>query len=436
VLPRRSLQLIDSAPILGAGAVQDTYQLLRSGIQKLVRTAGADSLSKTLQRKLKHYLRETKPNIDWQDPTARRGELARMVAATDRLLAAVEGRDDYVEAAELLRQLLDQDIDRDADDGQGPQIRQGVERDRVISTSNPEMRHGRKSKTRRFDGYKLHVTEEPDSELITAVEVTAANTSDGDVAAGPVAQAADCGAAASQLVGDTAYGDGDTRTEVAEAGTTVVAKVPPVHNGGRLSKTDFDIDPDDPSATCPAGVTTTDLRRNGKDAKGRQLFALVLPDDRCSACPLPSQCISGAGPRSISLHYHEKLLQQARAAQQRPAVKRKLRTRAKIERKIDHHCHDAGARKARYRGRRKTLLQARLAAIVVNIKRLATLEVLPEPTHRPDNAAAAPFSGTPGLAHAAGPPTRPPAAPGRHPQPHHGHRRTLPRKHHFFFAHL
>lgn len=278
-----------------------------------------------------------------------------------------------------MRQLLDQDVDRNGHDGQGPQIRHGVARDRVVSTSDPQMRHGRKSKTRRFDGYKLHLVEEPGSEIITAVEVTAANASDGDVAAGLVRQAEHNGAAVSELVGDMAYGDGDTRAEVAEAGAKVVAKVPPTHNGGRFAKTDFIIDPDTPAATCPAGVITTDLRRAGRDQHDRQAWMLVFPAEQCSDCPLRAQCVKGSGPRTIRLHPHEALLQRARRAQQRPAVKRKLRDRAKIERKVDH-CHDVGARKARYRGRRKTLLQARLSAIVVNIKRLATLHALTTPT--------------------------------------------------------
>jgi predicted ThiF/HesA family dinucleotide-utilizing enzyme len=88
------------------------------------------------------------------------------------------------------------------------------------------MRHGRKSRARKVDGYKLHVTKEPASELITAIQVTAANTSDGDVAAELVRQADRNGAAASELVGDMAYGDGDTRAEVTTAGAQLTAKVP------------------------------------------------------------------------------------------------------------------------------------------------------------------------------------------------------------------
>lgn len=379
VLPRRALALIDSSAVLGAGAVADTYELVRSGIRKLVRAAGEDTLSQRLRRDLRRYLRDAKPAIDWQDAAARRAELGRMVAAADRLLRATADRGECADAAELLHRLIDQDVERAADDGHGPAIRRQVARDRVISPSDPEMRHGRKSKARKFDGYKLHLIEEPDSELITAVEVTPANTSDGDVAADLVRQAERNGAAVSELVGDMAYGDGDTRAEVADAGAKVVAKVPPTYNRGRFTKEDFTIDPQTPSATCPAGVTTSDVRRDGKDAHGRQIYALRFPEPACATCVLRPQCTTGAGPRTVKLHHHERLLQHARRDQQRPSVTRKLRQRPIIERKVDH-VMDNGARKARYRGRRKTLLQARLAAIVTNIKRLAVLDALPTTT--------------------------------------------------------
>jgi hypothetical protein len=112
VLPRHSLQLVDSSAVLGAGAVTDTYELLRRGIGQLVRAAGEPSLSKALRRKLARYLKASKPRIDWHDPTARRAELGRMVAAADRLLAATAGRPELAEAAELLRRLVDQDVER------------------------------------------------------------------------------------------------------------------------------------------------------------------------------------------------------------------------------------------------------------------------------------------------------------------------------------
>jgi hypothetical protein len=378
VLPRRSLQLIDSSPIMGAAAVLDTYELLRSGIGGLVRAAGEGSLSKALRRRLRRYLRDAKPQIDWQDRTARRAELARMVEAADRLLGATRQREDCQAAAELLHQLLDQDVDRQGDDGSGAQIRRRVARDRILSVADPEMRHGRKTRHQRFNGYKLHLSEEPRSEIITAVEVTPGNTSDGDVAASLVEQARGNGVPPRELVGDMAYGDADTRVEVARAGAVIVAKVPPITTGqGRFTKQDFDIRLDPPSATCPAGVATTTIVRKGFDTHNRPVVALSFPASACGPCALHAQCTTQRS-RILLLHHHEAVLQAARRTQGDPRIKRKLRRRPIVERKVDH-LKDLGLGKARWRGRRKVLLQARLTATLANVKRIFALELRPAP---------------------------------------------------------
>jgi transposase len=149
VLARRSLQLVDSSAVLGAGAVVDTYELLRRGIGQLVRAAGERTLSKALRRRLARYQKDTKPRIDRHDPQARRAEFGGMVEVADRLLAAVAGRPGLAEAAEPLHRLVDQDVDRDPPGGGGPQVRREVARDRIVSTRDPQMRHGRKSKAQR-----------------------------------------------------------------------------------------------------------------------------------------------------------------------------------------------------------------------------------------------------------------------------------------------
>lgn len=379
VLPRRSLQLIDSSPIMGAAAVHDTYELLRQGIRRLVRAAGEVSLSKALRRHLRRYLRDAKPPIDWQNPRARRDELARMVDAADRLLGATVDRHDCHGAAQLLHQLLDQDLDRDGDDGAGPQIRRTVARDRILSVADPEMRHGRKSRRQRFNGYKIHLTEEPRSEIITAVAVSPGNVSDGDLAATLVEQARGNGVPPRELVGDMAYGDADTRVEVAQVGTTIVAKVPPITAGeGRFTKQDFHIELDPPAATCPAGVRTTTVVRRGIDAHGRPKVALSFPTSACAPCALRERCTTGRY-RLVGLHHHEAVLQAARANQADPRIRRKLRRRPIIERKVDH-LKDLGMGKARWRGQRKVLLQARLTAALANVKRIFVLELAPSPT--------------------------------------------------------
>lgn len=374
LFPRKIMALIDSSPVLGAGAVQDTYELVRSAIRKVVEAAGEASLSKKLSRQLRRYLSEAKPKIDWSNPGARQLELARMVAAANKLLAAVEGRQDPKEAAALLAALVAQDVEIDPETGQ-PRIRQGVAKDRIVSSSDPEMRHGRKSASRRFNGYKAHVVEEESTEMILGVDIGAANGGDGEQAASLVEDiATGTGVAIDELVGDMAYGDGDTRAAVEATGAKMVAKVPPVINGGLFPKTDFVIDPTTPCATCPAGHITTDARPE-RDHKGRLTKRLYFAAELCAACPLHSQCVKGEGPRSVIVSVHEARMAQARAEEVKRSVKAKLHRRPVVERKIDH-LQDLGLRKARYLGRRKTLLQALLAATVANFGRLHLLGAL------------------------------------------------------------
>lgn len=170
-----------------------------------------------------------------------------------------------------------------------------------------------------------------------------------------------------------AYSDGDTREQLEQHGAKVVAKVPPVTNQGHYPKTDFDIDTQAGQVTCPAGLTTTQHKK-AKDHKGRPGLEFIFPAELCAACPIRDHCIKPTQTkgRTIFVGRHHDRIAAARQAQQDPQIRALLRCRAKIERKIDH-LQDLGARKARYRGRRKTRLQILLAAAVANFNRLNVL---------------------------------------------------------------
>jgi hypothetical protein len=169
-----------------------------------------------------------------------------------------------------------------------------------------------------------------------------------------------------------AYSDGDVREAVEEKGVDLVAKVPPVTNSGRFPKTDFKIDNENKQVTCPAGNTTT-ASRQVKDHKRRRATAYSFDAALCAACPLRDQCTTSTKGRQIIVGRHHDRIEAARAAQAEPDTKALLRKRPKVERKIDH-LQDLGMGKARYRGRRKTRLQALLAATVANFKRLVVID--------------------------------------------------------------
>jgi hypothetical protein len=370
--------IIDSSPVHGAGNVADTYELIRKMIGRLARAMGGH-LDAELSVECAE-LAAAKADIDWQDPSAREEHLGDLVDLAAEMVATatmsdVAGDPEVADPARLLAAVVLQDV---TDTGSGPRIADGVARDRIVSHSDPEMRHGRKSASRRFDGHKLDVIVDENSELVLGVDVRGGNAGDGDGAAVLLAkvQATD-GVTVDRLLGDMAYSDGDVREAVEAEGVELVAKVPPVTNAGRFPKTDFAVDVEAGRVTCPAGVTTSDARKV-KDHKGRPADAYRFDSATCARCPLRDQCTTGEGGRQIVVGRHHARIEAARAAQGDPDTKALLRRRPKIERKIDH-LQDLGMRKARFRGRRKTLLQALLAATVANFKRLVVLNAFENP---------------------------------------------------------
>lgn len=365
---KKVLAIADSTGVMGAAAVADTYELIRQAVAMLVEAAGGPkALHSRLRRGARAAVRGKAP-IDWADTAARREELGRLVALARDLLAVTAGLEAAAAARELLGRVLDQDVE-DTDDG--PAIRQGVARDRVVSVVDPEMRHGRKTASQRIDGYKAHVITDHDTELVLGVSATPANVPDGPELAPLVTSAKEAGVPVAEVLGDTAYGDGDTRAAVEQAGAKVTAKTQPPSTTGKFLKTDFLIDPAVPSATCPAGHTTTHLGWS-TDHQHRRVPVLKF-GQLCRDCPLRSRCTTNVDGRILTLNFHEARLQAARAEQARPATRRKLRRRSLVERKLaELKMHGIG--KARYRGARKVLLQVRLTAALVNTKRLFTLE--------------------------------------------------------------
>lgn len=372
LFPKKVLGIVDSTGVMGAAAVADTYELIRQAIARVVGVAGgAQALPKKLRRQANGVVKG-KARIDWAESTARRAELGRLVGIGRGVLAATADRHDLGAARELLERIIDQDVDDAPEDDGGPAIRQGVAVDRVVSVVDPDMRHGRKSHSRRVDGYKAHVLTDHDNELILGVGTTAANCPDGPQAAGLIGAARDAGVPVREVLGDTAYGDGDTRIAVEAAGAKVTAKTQPVARTGKFAKTDFVIDPEALSATCPAGHTSTNAGW-GRDGKGRRVRVIRFGAQRCADCRLRSQCTTRAEGRTVVLNFHEARLQAARAEQARPSTRQKLRRRSLVERKLaELKMHGIG--KARYRGERKTLLQLRLTAGMVNVKKLFTLD--------------------------------------------------------------
>jgi hypothetical protein len=380
---RRKLTVaLDTTNILGRGATKDTYNLLADGIVQvarvLARLTGEALAAWAEQHGYGRYV--TAPSfkgavtIDWSDARQRRQVLGELVADADRLLERVRqvrasleaGSADeavLVEAAGLLSRVLVQDVERRDD---GPELREGVADDRLVSVHDPEQRHGRKSKSKRFDGHKAAVVVDTDAQLITAVGVLPGNAQDHERALELVEQTeAATGCAVAESIGDCAYGDGETRQAFHAAGRTLVAKVPAAPDRGYFPKRAFQIDLLALSCTCPGGQTTRALLK-GKTTSGRFHFAAAV----CHACPLRAQCVAGRHGRTVDLHPQEALLQAARALQASPTFAEYRRRRQAVEHRIARLVQ-LGIRQARYVGRAKTEFQLLMAAAVANLTLLA-----------------------------------------------------------------
>ena len=371
---RNRARVLDSTPVLDAVATQDTVTQLRAAIRRVLtvldKTAGPVAAQvRGVLRRDDQYATLGKPPCDWDDPAAREALVDELVTDALAALGALDGRAlplPAIEAVDLLALVAGQDVEQ-GEDGVF-RIARKTARDRVISTVDTAARHGHKSRNRRFDGYKAHLSVDPDSELIDEVAATAANAPDRDAAAellGEHAHSED----KPEVVGDSAYGDAATRAGLETAGFTVIARCPPARNsGGRFPKDHFTVDLDQATVTCPAGQTAGIVPTAG--GGGRASFR-----PWCPTCPLRPACTAARRGRTIAIHPHEAVLQRARAAQRDPAWQQRYKAdRPIVERKISHFTRRAwGGRRARTRGLARVTTDLLTRAAALNWARLAVL---------------------------------------------------------------
>lgn len=385
-------RVLDSTALYDAVATMDTVTLLRSAIRGLLAAAG-DALEAELRAVLRRdddYERPGKPPCDWDDPGAREDLVDALAGDAFALLALLDGRSltpEVAEAAELLAAVAGQDLE-EVEDG-AFRIARRVAPDRVISVVDPEARHGHKTNARGFDGYKAHVAVDPDSEIITATAVSAANAGDATVAPDLLAdvlpasseepakhgdQAAETLEVAEEdepvaVYGDSAYGTGELLARLEETGAVPMVKVQaPNAPGGHFPKDRFSIDLEAGTVTCPGEVTVPLRPRKGKGAAAA--FGRA-----CSTCLLASQCTTSPTGRVITIGPHEPELARARERQRDPTWQEDYRaTRPKAERKIAHLMRRRhGGRRARVRGQPKVDQDFSLLAAAVNLARFAVL---------------------------------------------------------------
>ncbi len=368
--------------------------MIRSAIRQLLAAADADLEAglRGVLRRDDDYASGGKPSCDWDDPVAREQLVAELAADAFACLAVLDGLDpepEVTRAAELLARVVGQDLEA-GDDGRF-RIARKVAKDRVISTVDPDARHGHNTQARGFDGYKGHVAVDPDSEIITDTTVTPGNAGDASVATDLIEDLTDdtanrddtgnCDDAGScddaTVFGDSAYGTGPFQAHLEDHDITSRCRTQPPapRPDGMFTKDCFTVDLDDDTVTCPAGLTVS-IRR-GVNGDGLASFA-----EHCTRCPLRDQCTNAAGGRTIHVTVHEAALTRARVRQADPDWQTDYRAnRPKVERKLAHLMRRRhGGRQARVRGRPKVDADFNLLAAATNLARLAILGLHSTPT--------------------------------------------------------
>lgn len=356
VLKGKTRRALDSTVLDDAVSTQDTVTQLIAAIRRvrrLVPEAAALALSGH------DYANPGKPRIAWDDAEARDQLVTALVTDARSVLAAVEGLQLGSEAADavgLLALVAGQDVEPGDEEGSW-RIARKTAPDRVISTVDPESRHIHKTVGAYRNGYKAHIVVEPQTGLICGQRLTPGNTPDGTVGV----ELMDSEPKGRQVLADSAYGSGETRTALRARRHRLAIKPWPVADTGRFSRDDFAVDHAAGTVTCPAGHTVKITAANNAIFK-----------QRCTSCPLRARCTTARGGRTLSLSEHDTELAEARRAWRdgdftddyrrwRPMVERSLAWLVRPGRRVA------------YRGVARNRIWLAHRAAAVNLQRLINL---------------------------------------------------------------
>jgi hypothetical protein len=374
-LPRALEVGIDSRPLHGAGRVEDTYNLLGHAARKIVECAS--KLAKLSPEALCRRARcplflassiKAGLDVDWSDAEQKADAINQLIRQCDSLVGWIGNElpelasDDPLERyMTALAEFEQQNLER-SNDGT-VQIRRGVAPDRRVSVEDAEMRHGRKSKSKLFNGYKEHIAADLQTALILACAVTPANAPEHTAAEDLKADIDRQGFEIGALLIDRGYLSSAVVDQVEGAGGELVCKPWPVNNNasGLFSKADFHINLRDRTITCPGGQLAP-----------FQLGKVVKFDpNTCDQCSLRERCTTrakGQG-RAVQIAQDEARQKRLRKLQSSKNGRQRLRGRAPIEHRLAHIASRKGPR-ARYIGTRKNLYDIRRASAVQNLETL------------------------------------------------------------------
>ena len=365
---------LDSSPLWGAARVEDTYNLLGHALRKalsiiadnnedslenVASNFGADIIAKT---SIKAAL-----DLDWNDPEARNMALSSILQTLNSVESQINQTTDLndlttqevKENLEIARQIETQDVEEVSDGS--PKLRQQVAKDRRISIEDEDMRHGRKSKSQKFDGFKRHIAKDLDIGIVRAVGITSANAPEASVTFDIETDLQHQQVTITELHIDRAYLTSHL-VKQRTSDLTIICKAWKVKNGKFFDKTAFVLDWDNSLIRCPNGISLP----------FQEGSVVHFPKHECLACPLRTQCTNSKQGRSVSIHADESLLLELRERQTSKSGRARLRERVSVEHSLSHIGHWQGDQ-ARYIGLRKNLFDLRRMAVVHNLHVLARM---------------------------------------------------------------
>jgi len=398
--------LIDSVPVSGAGQQLDTWNLLagatRRGLRELAKVRRRPIAEVAEELGLSVYLSRSikgRFEVDWESEDSRREFLARLVQDARLVVEQIRApqreprQGDTAEqghehsdnddddgagagdAAEVIDSIIEHDVELN-DDGEVAGIRRKAAGDRIISVTDPDMRHGRKSASKLITGFKAQVVASVMYGFIVMVRVIKANAHDGADLPSIAEELEERGLRPDWWGGDHAYGTIDNHGYFASAdrGDLVARMARPV-NGGRFTKDDFDYSFDNRTLRCPGGHRLDKWRWVKR--RGRRGLQYEFPSQTCGRCPKREQCVkpganADTGRSVFVVEAEERLIRDHLVERQTRGFKDRLAQRCMVERVIAGFAQ-CGGKSARRHGQQQVEFDSNMSAFAYNLRRLGSL---------------------------------------------------------------
>ncbi|WDE04471.1 IS1182 family transposase [Thalassomonas viridans] len=361
---------LDSAPLQGAGRVEDTFNLVGHALELLIdcvahikQTSEEKIIAQTRVKLIGKSSIKAALDIDWSDPNEKYEAINTLLLDVERLQQWLEAQPNDIrehkalkECLLLLETVLEQNIEPDPDGGS--RIKQGTAAERRISVSDKDMRHGRKSSSRTINGFKQHIAVDLESKLILATCVRPANEPEHKASRLLKPKVLNYGSV-SELSIDRGYLAADWTVELYHEGKNVVAKpwTAPAAPG-KFSKKSFSIDLVGLSVTCPNDIAVPIKGKKQKQAK--------FPVNQCNECMYKSKCTDARNGRVVSIHANERMMQDLAYYVETTPGRADARERVKVEHSLASVCNRKGPR-ARYRGLRLNEFDLNRTAMITNL---------------------------------------------------------------------